>query len=211
MNLRILNIFGIRYKTSNFATISRNSQNQNTMKINFKLFGMGLLLMGALVATSCQDSAEGTNDETRESVVAEDNADQTTQTNQSAQVTEVSAGENASAEDVDPNAPTTTMSFAEEVYDFGSVEKGGKVEHSYKFTNTGNEPLIISNAKASCGCTVPTWPKEPIAPGETGEIPVIFNAKSTGNQTKTITITANTTPPKTRLTIKGQVTDASES
>jgi hypothetical protein len=87
---------------------------------------------------------------------------------------------------------------------------GEKVEHTYTFTNTGSEPLVISNAKGSCGCTVPSWPKEPIAPGATGEILVRFDSKGKGRvgggaQTKTVTITANTTPPDTRITIKGKV------
>ncbi|GLR17362.1 DUF1573 domain-containing protein [Portibacter lacus] len=109
-----------------------------------------------------------------------------------------------------PVGPTTTVEFAENTYDFGEVMDGEKVEHTYSFTNTGSEPLVISNAKGSCGCTVPSWPKEPIAPGETGEILVRFDSKGKGRvgggaQTKTVTITANTTPPDTRITIKGKV------
>ena len=109
-----------------------------------------------------------------------------------------------------PVGPTTTISFAESTYDFGEVMDGEKVEHTYVFTNTGAEPLVISNAKGSCGCTVPSWPKEPIAPGESGEILVRFDSGGKGRvgggaQTKTVTITANTTPPDTRITIKGTV------
>lgn len=109
-----------------------------------------------------------------------------------------------------PVGPTTTLQFAENSYDFGEVMDGEKVEHTYTFTNTGSEPLVISNAKGSCGCTVPAWPKEPIAPGATGEILVRFDSKGKGRvgggaQTKTVTITANTTPPDTRITIKGKV------
>lgn len=216
MNICILKTFGYRYKSSNFAiqTQSSKSQNQNTMKINFKLFSISMLFAVALFATSCQNdaegTAEGTTEESTESTMAEDNT--------TAQISATSSGAAADqatqmsqTQEVDPNSPTTSISFSNETFDFGSVKKGEKVEHSYTFTNTGDEPLIISNAKASCGCTVPTWPKEPIAPGETGEIPVIFDAKSPGNQTKTITVTANTTPPQTRLTIKGQVTEASDS
>lgn len=109
-----------------------------------------------------------------------------------------------------PVGPTTSIEFEENSYDFGEVMDGEKVEHTYKFTNTGSEPLVISNAKGSCGCTVPQWPKEPIAPGATGEILVRFDSKGKGRvgggaQTKTVTITANTTPPDTRITIKGKV------
>ncbi len=109
-----------------------------------------------------------------------------------------------------PTGPTTTIAFAESDYDFGEVMDGDKVEHVYKFTNTGSEPLVISNAKGSCGCTVPAWPKEPIPPGKTGEIMVRFDSGGKGRvggaaQTKTVTITANTTPPDTRITIQGKV------
>lgn len=214
MNICILKTFGYRYKSSNFAKRTSKSQNQNTMKINLKLFSISMLFAVALFATSCQNdaegTAEGTAEENTETTMADDN------TNGQVSATTSGAGDNQATQvnqkqEVDPNRPTTSISFANETFDFGTVKKGEKVEHSYTFTNTGEEPLIISNAKASCGCTVPTWPKEPIAPGETAEIPVIFDAKSPGNQTKTITVTANTTPPQTRLTIKGQVTAASDS
>jgi len=87
-----------------------------------------------------------------------------------------------------------------------TVDQGEKVNHVYKFKNTGNEPLIISNAKGSCGCTVPSWPKEPIPVGGTGEIAVQFDSKGKkGNQSKRVTLTANTDPAQTFLTIKGVV------
>ena len=92
---------------------------------------------------------------------------------------------------------------------------GEKVEYIYTFKNTGSEPLVISNAKGSCGCTVPAWPKEPIAPGAEGEIMVRFDSKGKGRvggstQSKTVTITANTTPPDTRIIIKGKVNKEEE-
>ena len=106
-----------------------------------------------------------------------------------------------------PTGPTTTMTLAENEFDFGTIDEGEKVSHVYKFTNTGEEPLIISNAKGSCGCTVPKWPKDPIAPGEKGEILVEFNSKNKkGKQSKRVTITANTNPTQSFLTIKGDVT-----
>ena len=76
-----------------------------------------------------------------------------------------------------PAGPITTLAFEETEYDFGMVMEGEKVVHDYKFTNTGDEPLIISNAKGSCGCTVPDWPREPIAPGESSVIKVQFDSK----------------------------------
>ncbi|MEM1321723.1 MAG: DUF1573 domain-containing protein [Bacteroidota bacterium] len=113
----------------------------------------------------------------------------------------------APAEPAIPAGPTTTVEFEESEFDFGVVDAGEKVTHVYKFTNTGDEPLIISNAKGSCGCTVPNWPKEPIAPGNTGEIKVQFDSKNKkGKQSKRVTITANTDPVQTFLTIKGEVT-----
>jgi len=109
-----------------------------------------------------------------------------------------------------PAGPITTVSFEETEYDFGTVMEGEKVVHEYKFNNTGDEPLIISNAKGSCGCTVPDWPREPIAPGESGVIKVQFDSKNKGKvggglQSKRVTITANTDPVNTYLTIKGKV------
>ena len=105
-----------------------------------------------------------------------------------------------------PTGPTTSMKFDNSEHDFGPIYEGDKVEHTFKFTNTGSEPLIISNAKGSCGCTVPKWPKEPLGPGETGEMLVSFDSKGKpGSQTKTVTVTANTEPAVSRLTIKAEV------
>jgi len=107
---------------------------------------------------------------------------------------------------VDPDQPTTTVKFDSEVLELGEMQQGEKGNGKFVFTNTGSEPLIISNAKGSCGCTVPEWPKTPIAPGETGEIAIEFNSKGKkGKQTKTVTIQANTDPNPTRLTVKANV------
>jgi len=109
-----------------------------------------------------------------------------------------------------PAGPITSISFKETEYDFGMVMEGEKVVHEYAFTNTGDEPLIISNAKGSCGCTVPDWPREPIAPGASSVIKVQFDSKNKGKvggglQSKKVTLTANTDPVNTYLTIKGKV------
>jgi hypothetical protein len=105
-----------------------------------------------------------------------------------------------------PDGPTTTIQYEQPIYDFGKVDEGEIVKHVYKFKNTGGEPLVISNCKGSCGCTVPTWPKEPIPPGGTGEINVEFNSKGKpGAQSKRVTVTANTTPTETFIEIKGEV------
>jgi hypothetical protein len=105
--------------------------------------------------------------------------------------------------------PTTSMTFAENAWDFGTIDEGDAVTHIFKFTNTGDTPLVIDRCKGSCGCTVPQCPKEPIAPGEIGEIEVKFNSKGKKNkQTKTVTINANTVPEQTRITISANVTPA---
>lgn len=102
--------------------------------------------------------------------------------------------------------------FEEETFDFGELPEGPKVETEFTFTNTGSEPLIISNAKGSCGCTVPSWPKTPLAPGETGVIKVVYNtARRPGSFTKTVTLTSNAETPTSVLKIRGSVVKEVES
>lgn len=105
-----------------------------------------------------------------------------------------------------PAGPATTIRYDSDRYEFGVVDEGDVVKHVFKFTNTGKEPLVISNAKGSCGCTVPTWPHEPVPPGGTGEIKVEFNTKGKpGNQSKRVTVTANTIPTDTYIEVTGEV------
>jgi hypothetical protein len=109
-----------------------------------------------------------------------------------------------------PTGPATTVEYTDMVYDFGEIVEGEHVNYAFRFKNTGGEPLIISDAKGSCGCTVPDWPREPIAPGGSGEIKIEFDSKGKGSddgqkQTKKVTVTANTNPPQTYLTITGVV------
>lgn len=106
----------------------------------------------------------------------------------------------------DPNAPE--ISFESEVHDFGTIEYGGNGTYDFKFTNTGKSPLIISNARGSCGCTVPKWPKEPIAKGQTGVINVQYDTKRPGPFTKTVTISSNAKSANKVITIKGTVSPA---
>lgn len=96
--------------------------------------------------------------------------------------------------------------FEEEVFDFGTISQGEKVKHMFRFKNIGKSNLIISNATGSCGCTVPIWPREPIAPGDEAEIEVVFdsNGKS-GRQHKTVTLVANTMPNTKVIAIKGEI------
>jgi hypothetical protein len=109
-----------------------------------------------------------------------------------------------------PAGPITSLEFEETEYDFGTIMEGEKVVYDYKFVNTGDEPLIIQNAKGSCGCTVPEWERDPIPPGGSSVIKVQFDSKNKGKvggglQSKRVTITANTDPVNTYLTIKGKV------
>lgn len=99
-----------------------------------------------------------------------------------------------------------TMIFEASEHDFGNIYQGEAQEAVFKFTNTGNAPLIITDAKSSCGCTVPNPPKEPIAPGDTGELLVKFNGSGLNQVTKTITVTANTEKGTELLRIKAFVT-----
>ena len=92
--------------------------------------------------------------------------------------------------------------------DYGKIENGSNGARKFVFKNNGKEPLIIKNAKGSCGCTVPSWPKEPIAPGKTGEIGVEYDTKREGVFTKTITLTTNADKAPVILTIKGEVNPA---
>jgi hypothetical protein len=99
-----------------------------------------------------------------------------------------------------------SMEFAEELYDFGDIAQGDRVNYAFKFTNTGTADLVIASAKGSCGCTVPDWPKRPIAPGETSEIKVEFNSTGKkGKQHKKVTIVANTQPSNNIVAITGNV------
>ena len=105
-----------------------------------------------------------------------------------------------------PAGPTTEVAFDENVFNFGTVTEGEKVKHTYTFENAGDEPLILSNAVGSCGCTVPQWPREPIAPGASGEIVVEFNSQGKpGERDQKVTITANTVPAQTVLSLQGTV------
>jgi hypothetical protein len=98
------------------------------------------------------------------------------------------------------------MKFEKEAYDFGKIKSGVKVSYDFKFTNTGNAPLIITDARATCGCTKPEWPHMPIKPGDNGVIHVTFNsAGRQGLTDKQITVTANTNPAQNMVHLVGEV------
>lgn len=162
-----------------------------------------IVLMGAVVLTSCQSEKADNVKESAEATV-----------NGAAAKTDKAVSPVATKTDdkATPVGPTTTISFDEASYDFGTITDGDKVRHTFKFQNTGKEPLIITNCKGSCGCTVPQCPKDPIAPGDGGEITIEYNSrgKSKGApegkpDQKFVNVTANTEPAATRLTIKALV------
>jgi hypothetical protein len=96
--------------------------------------------------------------------------------------------------------------FKEDEFNFGTIKQGEAVTHEFEFTNTGSEPVIITSAAGSCGCTVPVWPKEPIAKGQKSTIKVTFNsAGKMGMQDKTVTINSNAKQNPFVLHLKGTV------
>jgi hypothetical protein len=102
-----------------------------------------------------------------------------------------------------PNAPEIT--FTQELHDYGTIKQGADGSCEFRFKNTGKEPLIISNARGSCGCTVPTWPKEPVMKGQMATIQVHYDTKRVGAFTKTVTIESNAKEATKVITIKGVV------
>lgn len=98
------------------------------------------------------------------------------------------------------------ITFAEREHNYGTIQKGGDGNCAFTFTNTGDEPLILSNVRASCGCTTPKWTQKPVMPGKTGEIGVRYNTNNVGGFTKTVTITSNAiNEPRVVVKIKGNV------
>lgn len=167
-----------------------------------KQFIIAVFVASGLWASGCEKKTT-----TEEATATEQNASEGT--------TPVAANDPAtnpnvtSQEAVNPNAPKPVMTFKESEFDFGNIKADKKVQHTFTFTNTGEAPLVIESATATCGCTVPEWPKEPIAPGKTGTIKVEFDPTGkSGQQSKQITITANTNPQVNYLTIKTNIEGA---
>ncbi len=162
-----------------------------------------VMLMGSFALTSCQSD---------KAAKVEENATADVKSTSEKSATMELAKKPGTETNALPAGPTTTMKFEETTYDFGVITDGDKVRHTFSFTNTGKEPLIISNCKGSCGCTVPQCPKDPIAPGDGGEITIEYNSrgKSKGQpegkpDQKFVNVTANTDPGQSRLTIKATV------
>lgn len=97
------------------------------------------------------------------------------------------------------------ITFEKMEHDYGTIQQGADGNCEYKFKNTGNEPLIISDVRKSCGCTTPTWSKEPILPGKSGVIKVGYDTNRIGAFTKTITVISNATNPSVELKFMGNV------
>ncbi|MDP2068981.1 MAG: DUF1573 domain-containing protein [Lutibacter sp.] len=115
--------------------------------------------------------------------------------------------ETAKERDAKISMGTAIIEFDTKDYDFGTVNEGEVVEGIFKISNKGKTDLIITNASASCGCTVPEWPKDPIKPGDSGELKFSFDSKGrTGKQSKTITLQTNTADVTETLRIGGTVT-----
>ena len=104
-----------------------------------------------------------------------------------------------------PESSNATIDFESKVIDYGTIEHNSDGARKFIFTNNGTDPLQIKSARGSCGCTVPTWPKDPIAPGETAEIGVKYATNRVGPFTKTITLSTNASKKPVILTIKGKV------
>ena len=104
-----------------------------------------------------------------------------------------------------PNAPE--IKFVTDTHDYGTITKGANGDCSFAFNNTGKEPLILSNVKSSCGCTTPSWTKDPVLPGKTGKIDVHYDTNRLGQISKSITVTSNAKTATVILMIKGNVID----
>ncbi|QDH79081.1 DUF1573 domain-containing protein [Echinicola soli] len=155
-----------------------------------------ILLAGSLFVGGC-DSKNKEKIEELEQKIAQLEQSQTAQPKQPSNVQSVAK--------IDPST-LGKFKFDDMQFDFGAIDQGKVVEHTFTFTNDGQSPLIISNVQASCGCTTPDWSKKPVKPGEEGHVKVRFNsANKSGAQSPTVTITANTSPSITKLKLKGTV------
>ncbi len=108
-------------------------------------------------------------------------------------------------EEVGNPASKAVFKLESDVVDYGTIDQGGEPLRLAKFTNTGTEPLIITGAKGSCGCTVPNWPKDPIMPGESSQIEIRYDTKRVGAINKTVTVTTNDAVGKYTINVKGTI------
>ena len=106
-----------------------------------------------------------------------------------------------------PRFETANFSWIVTSYDFGKIKVNKPVTHEFRFTNSGDAPLVISSVQASCGCTVTDYSKDPIAPGSEGYVKATYNAAKLGVFSKTVTVNANAAESVVQLTIKGEVVE----
>lgn len=155
------------------------------------LFAAALLLAGCNRDKNAEAGTEGMN---AAATVASDAANPTVD------------NPNVVSENETPNPDAPVMKFTESEFDFGDIQPGTKVHHTFTFTNAGKSPLLIEDATASCGCTTPSWTKEPIAPGAEGKMEVQFDSQGKqGIISKQVAVRANTQPGITTILIKGNV------
>jgi hypothetical protein len=165
-----------------------------------------LLLLTCALAVGCRDKEAEKRIAQLESRIAELEGKDPAAPASTAQPTA------APVQEQKPEGPLPVLSFEKVEHDFGTINEGEVVEHTYKFKNTGEAPLIIQSAQPSCGCTVPDWTKDPIPVGGEGYVKAKFDSKGKPNiQNKTITVTANTWPKQTQLRFKAMVAPASAS
>ena len=169
-------------------------------------------LLGVFLFIGCQNEQETSAGETSpNATITTDAAAGSAVDQMSAQ--DAAAAANNTITNARPEAPqgsSTTIGFENDVHDFGTIQDGDKVTHTFTFTNTGDEPLVISNARGSCGCTVPEWERNPVMPGQTGSLTVEYDSNNKGAvggkiDTKFVTVTANTVPATHRLTVRANV------
>ena len=154
--------------------------------MNYK--SIGLVVLATLALASCKKEVE-MNDESKKQEVVTEHAVDNTATDNSQSL-----------------RPVASMAFSKTEHDFGTINGNDVVETIFSFTNTSDTDLLISNAQGSCGCTVPEYPKQPIAPGEKADIKVSFSPKGkNGMQNKTVTLTTNTESGKEILTVKANI------
>lgn len=159
-------------------------------------FFIGLLIMGGTLS-ACSGNTQKTEDENHLVMEVADDPE-TIKANEQA-LKELKEQQRIEAESV------TSMKIDKEIHDFGKVTEGVENHCVFTVTNTGNKPLVLSDVKASCGCTTPSKPEGPIAPGKSDKIEVGFKPNGKGVSEKTITITANTEPRITVVKVKADV------
>jgi len=174
------------------------------MKEQVKM-GLMAVIAIALVAIAAKMFMDSGDKGSANEIVSNTGNAATTANNSTAAFDPLSNNAETATAEID-NTPKTTIKFESYDHDFGDIKQDTENKKVFTFTNTGAEPLIIESAKGSCGCTVPNYPKNPIPPGEQGEIEVVYKpGKQKDLQNKNVTIVANTEPQQTILRIKANV------